>query len=186
MISKTGHVVTAVFTEITHQGEVPLGTRKDSLWTYAYTPEDRARLADAVLSSNLRHPHLPAKRQIYVWDRPCRSSTVLSEQYGFVAWHSEGEDEFPDHRLRIVIEPSRKFGALHYYGPTTTGDIGIWVTRTPHPVPTEEPLYYDSDSDTKFPTDALMPIPELRPAIAEHLDIGVRPDRVDWQPFHVL
>jgi Immunity protein Imm1 len=186
MTLATGHVVTALVDEGGPYGEVPLGTREDSAWTYAYDAAGRARLVEAVFGLDLRHPNLPAKRQIYAWDRPCRSDFVFSEQYGFRSWHSEGESQYPNQCLRLVIEPGHRFGALHYYGPTATGDDGIWVTRTPNPATTDEPFYFDSEGDVEFPADSLLPLTELRPIVAEHVETGVRPECVDWQPFHVL
>lgn len=182
----TSHVVTALVDEGGPYGEVPLGTREDSSWTYAYDATARFRLVSAMFGPDLRHPHLPTKRQIYAWDRPCRSSFVLTERHGFRSWRAEGEDEFPNQCLRLVLEPGHQFGAVHYYGPTATGEDGIWVTRSANPVATTDTLYYDSDSDTEFPADALLNLDELRPIVAEHVETGLRPECVDWQPFTVL
>lgn len=77
MTLATAHVVTALIDAASPQGEVPIGTREDSAWVYAHDDAGRTALVNAVLTQRVLHPRLPAKRQIYAWDQPCRSSEAL-------------------------------------------------------------------------------------------------------------
>ena len=70
-------------------------------------------------------------------------------------WGSAGDDEFPNQCLRLMFDQRHGIGAVHFCGPTVRGEDGIWVTRVPSPLTDSPTLYYDSDSDTEFPVDAV-------------------------------
>ncbi|SHG02368.1 Imm1 family immunity protein [Streptoalloteichus hindustanus] len=89
-----------------------------------------------------------------------------------------GPLQFPDHGLKIDVDPRLGVAALAWVGP----DFDCpWVTKSDRPVPGAS-LHKDIDSATPFPDDAAITLDQLRAAVHEFRESGGhRPKCVEWQ-----
>ncbi|MCP2257268.1 Immunity protein Imm1 [Streptoalloteichus tenebrarius] len=90
-----------------------------------------------------------------------------------------GPLRFPDHGLKIDVDPERGAAALAWVGP---GYDSPWMTHSDRSV-SGASLHKDIDSATPFPANAAITLDQLRAAVHEFHDSGGhRPTCVEWQP----
>ncbi|MBP2334686.1 hypothetical protein JOF41_000864 [Saccharothrix coeruleofusca] len=138
------------------------------------TPEALDQVLDYILDHPQPHPPV-----ITVRDRP----RLLDGRY-------------PDHEVKVDADRRAGVGAMLCSGPAdfapdtdTSGDHGGgWITldrtdRLPEDTPA---LYMDKATRTRFPANALVPLPLWRQALHELLKTGTRPTCVQWQDTDVF
>ncbi|WP_433871809.1 Imm1 family immunity protein [Saccharopolyspora sp. CA-218241] len=87
----------------------------------------------------------------------------------------------PGHQMRVNVDESRRWGAISYVAEGARG--GAWNTRNPAP-PAATTVWFDGSTPTAFPRSAVLPLAEVREAVAEFCRTGLRPTCVRWQPGH--
>lgn len=90
--------------------------------------------------------------------------------------------EIPDRMFKL--DAHQGFGALHYVGPDPAGEadrFGYWVTLASVLAEDAPTLYVDKDNKTEFPSDAVIPLKQVRDALLEFQRTGSRPTCVQWQ-----
>ncbi|WP_211256709.1 Imm1 family immunity protein, partial [Actinoalloteichus caeruleus] len=131
---------------------------------YARVEEERAALVRRIVDEE--HPGWASL--IFVWDRPA------GEGSGRLAW--------PGWQLRVSTEPDLGVGALNWVGRTLSEDEpGSWDSLNSTPIAGVE-VEFDGAIPSYFPPSAVLPIDDVRRAVAEHLCTGLRPECVRWQP----
>ena len=127
-----------------------------------------------------------------------------------------GPLNLPDHQLKFDLDVPRRVAAIHAMGvpdflpaddrakvnaeghgtaeETPGGVMRAWVTKGSRARPAtvrqaddhEVDLFVDFDTRTRFPADAAISWEELREALKELAETGMRPTCVDWQESDVF
>lgn len=129
--------------------------------SYAHERRDKPALVDALL-----RPSRPGSAcHLYAWDRP----------------YDNEELPGPYQQLRVVTAVDDGLGVLNFTEETEDGELRSWHTHNPDP-PSEAPvLSFDLGSPLTFPKDALLPLEQIRSALTEFAEEGLRPASVQWQ-----
>lgn len=101
---------------------------------------------------------------------------------GDVEFHRTKEGPFPNHQLRISVQPSRGFAALNYMDHDDP-QMPIANSYNPkRPLPDVD-LMFNGATGTIFPRTAVIPISKARQALTEWLDTRKRPTCIEWRPY---
>jgi hypothetical protein len=91
-----------------------------------------------------------------------------------------------DDRLRLATDPDTAWAALNFLHYDHTDRCWhTWNTLNPTPEPHTPRLRFGS-SGLFFPTDAALPLPHARQAVAEYCHTATQPTCVRWQPTNYL
>ena len=170
-------VTTVIFLGRRLPESVPLGTREDIAWSFAYTDDQRRALFEEIkteLGGDQRR-----ECGIYSWDRPCRSMMEYThdELTGGNVWMNVGANEFPPQGLTAVAE--YRHGALTFHV-EHNGGSRFYVSSNRDPFPSPPVIRYDTSGDSLFPRRAVLPLGQVHTAIEEYILTGQRPASVDW------
>jgi len=106
--------------------------------------------------------------------------TTLS--IGDVEFHSTREGPFPNHQLRISVQPSAGYAALNYMDHDDPR-MSIANSYNPkRPLPKVR-LIFNGSTGSMFPRTAAIPITDARDALTEWLITRKRPTCIEWRPF---
>ncbi|MEU7481551.1 Imm1 family immunity protein [Lentzea sp. NPDC042327] len=154
---------------------------------------DLERVLDEVIAHRQFHPTV-----VCVKDRPTLGGPL----------------DLPDHQLKFDLDVPHRIAAIHTMGTTdflptdnrahelprrydtaggtAEGVMRAWVTkgsyaRAARSVNDHEPeLFVDFDTRTRFPADAAIAWEQLREALEELAETGMRPTCVQWQESDVF
>lgn len=177
MTLAAGTVTTVIFPDRSLPESVPLGTREDITWSFAYTDDERRALVEEIKTELAGDQHRECS--IYSWDRPCRSMMeyTYDEVTGGNVWMNVGENEFPLQGLTAVAEYGH--GALAFHV-EHDGGSRFYVSSHRDPFPAPPIIRYDTGGDSLFPRRAVLPLDAVHAAIEEYILTGQRPANVDW------
>lgn len=119
--------------------------------------------------------------------------TILDTRH--VYWEttmSVGDEEFrrtkrgpfPNHQLRISVDPVCGFAALNYtdHDDPDMPNADSYSANTPQAAVA---LVFNGTTGAVFPQDSAIPVADARRALIEWLDTRKRPTCIEWRP-HVL
>jgi len=142
----TGTVTTVIFRNCPLPESVPLGTREDITWSFAYTDDERRALVDEIKAELTGQQRREC--DIYSWDRPCRSLLEYThdELTGGNVWMNVGTNEFPPQGLTAVAEYGH--GALAFHFEHDSGSR-FYVSSNRDPFPSPPVIRYDTGACCK-------------------------------------
>jgi Immunity protein Imm1 len=101
---------------------------------------------------------------------------------GDVEFHHTKAGPFPNHQLRVSVQPATGYAALNYTDHDDP-DLPIANSFNPRrPLP-EIRLIFSGATGRVFPRAAAIPIVDARRAVIEWLTTRKRPTCIDWRPF---
>jgi len=106
--------------------------------------------------------------------------TTLS--VGDVEFHQTRSGPFPDHQLRISVNPSSGYAALNYMD-NSDPDMPIANSYNPIRPLAGVDLIFNGATGSVFPRTAAIPIIDARRALNEWLDTRRRPTCIEWRPY---
>ncbi len=106
--------------------------------------------------------------------------TILS--VGEVEFHQTKNGPFPNHKLRISVNPSAGLAALNY---VDHDDPQMTVANSfnPQRPSPQVDLIFNGATGTVFPHAAAIPIADARRALIEWLETWRRPTCIEWRPY---
>lgn len=174
-------VTTVVFGDRRPPPDCPVGTRQDSVWSFAHSDAERVELAAeirAVVDGRSRK-----ECHVYAWDRRCSSGTVLvhDEALGGPVWTNVEDDAYPVGVLYVVAEGG--YGALGLHlstGQADEWDVAHLVSRRRGPLERMPVIRYNLCGITVFHPSSVLPLEQVHAAVEEYMATGARPEAVDW------
>jgi hypothetical protein len=125
--------------------------------------QESIQLIDEVLKTN----HVDWETILYVGD---------------LEFHSTKDGPFPNHQLRISVQPSTGFAAINYVDHDDSA-MPIANSYNPkRPLP-EVDLIFNGETGKIFPRTAAIPITDARNALREWLKTRKRPTCIEWRPY---
>ena len=105
--------------------------------------------------------------------------TTLS--VGDVEFYQDRDGPFPNHQMRVSVNPSLDGAALNYM----QNDVSrMPIVNSYNPEPTiGVALIFSGTTGAVFPRSAVIPIVEARRALNEWLRTRHRPTCIEWRPF---
>lgn len=142
----------------------------------------RAVLVDTLLhtpAAVLTDPRLHYSAYVYVSDTPTYNDPAYPAPDGAAAGST--------------VAAYLRVGVYQGYGGAFFGDHSgragadwAWVALAPHPTPEAPTVYFDQDTDTTFPPQAVMPLHQLHAVVLEWAQTGQQPRNVEWMPINAL
>jgi hypothetical protein len=100
---------------------------------------------------------------------------------GEVEYHATSQGPFPNHQLRISVNPRAGIAALNYMD--NDAEESIMNSFNPaHPLP-EVDLIFSGTTGDVFPRTAAIPIQDARDALLEWIETWHRPTCIQWRPY---
>jgi hypothetical protein len=103
---------------------------------------------------------------------------------GDVEFHTTTRGPFPNHQLRVSVQPSTGFAALNYMDHQDPHMSIANSYNAKRPLP-EVRLIFNGSIGSIFPRSAAIPIASTRQALDEWLATRKRPTCIEWRPFDV-
>jgi hypothetical protein len=101
---------------------------------------------------------------------------------GDVEYHTTKNGPYPNHQLRISVQPSAGLAAITYIDHDDP-DMPVANTYNPQRPPPDINLIFNGETGAVFPRTAAIPISDARDALHEWLSTRKRPTCIDWRPF---
>jgi hypothetical protein len=101
---------------------------------------------------------------------------------GDVEFHQSPDGPYPNHQMRVSVQPSTGYAALNYTD-NDDPDMAIANSYNPsRPLPHID-LIFNGSTASVFPRTAAIPIPDARKALHEWLRTRERPTCIEWRPY---
>jgi hypothetical protein len=101
---------------------------------------------------------------------------------GDAEFHRSKEGPFPNHQLRISVQPSTGYAALNYMD---HDDAEMPIANSfnrKRPLPAVN-LIFNGTTGAVFPRTAAIAITDAREAVIEWLETRKRPTCIEWRPY---
>jgi hypothetical protein len=89
---------------------------------------------------------------------------------------------YPDHQLRISVDPVNGYAAMNYMG-NDDPMMTIANSYNPERLTPEIDLVFNGRTGSVFPRTSLIPITQARIALIEWLETRKRPTCIVWRPY---
>jgi len=101
---------------------------------------------------------------------------------GAVEFHRTREGPFPNHQLRLSVQPASDLAALNYmdHDDPLLPIANSYSPKRPLP---DVDLIFNGATGSVFPRAAAIPIADARAALNEWLTTRKRPTCIEWRPF---
>ena len=101
---------------------------------------------------------------------------------GDVEFHQTTDGPYPDHQMRVSVQPSTGYAALNY---TDNNDpkLSIANSYNPRQPPQDVYLVFSGRTGSVFPPAAAISIENARKALNEWLRTRRRPTCIEWRPY---
>ncbi|SRR6266567_3581669 len=101
---------------------------------------------------------------------------------GDVEFHQTADGPYPDHQMRVSVQPSTGYAALNYAdnNDPTMSIANSYNPRRPLP---DAYLIFNGETGAVFPPAAAIPIADARNALNEWLRTRRRPTCIEWRPY---
>ncbi|HEX5405080.1 MAG TPA: Imm1 family immunity protein [Pseudonocardiaceae bacterium] len=101
---------------------------------------------------------------------------------GDVEFHQTVNGPYPDHQMRVSVQPSTGYAALSYTDPA---DPIMSIANSYNPVRPLPSVYllFNGELGSVFPRTALIPVANARSALNEWLRTRKRPTCIEWRPY---
>jgi hypothetical protein len=101
---------------------------------------------------------------------------------GDVEFHQTADGPYPDHQMRVSVQPSAGYAALNYAdnNDPTMSIANSYEPRRPFP---RVYLIFNGETGAVFPPSAAIPIADARNALHEWLRTRRRPTCIEWRPY---
>jgi Immunity protein Imm1 len=101
---------------------------------------------------------------------------------GDVEFHQSTEGPYPNHQMRVSVQPSTGYAALNYLD-NNDPNMSIANSYSPRrPLPQVD-LIFNGSTASVFPRAAAIPIPDAQNALHEWLRTRQRPTCIEWRPY---
>lgn len=101
---------------------------------------------------------------------------------GDTEFHQTADGPYPDHQMRVSVQPSTGYAALNY---TNNNDTDMYIANSHNPIRPLPNVYllFNGETGFVFPRTAAIPIADARDALMEWLRTRQRPTCIEWRPF---
>jgi hypothetical protein len=108
------------------------------------------------------------------------SETILL--VGDFEYHQSAQGPYPDHQMRVSVQPSEGYAALNY---SDASDSEMFISNSYNPAARSPSVYlvFNGSTGSVFPRCAAIPIDDARSALNEWLHTRQRPTCIEWRPY---
>jgi hypothetical protein len=101
---------------------------------------------------------------------------------GDVEFHQTTEGPYPDHQMRVSVQPSTGYAALNY-ADNNDPKLSIANSYNPRQPLPDVYLVFNGATGSVFPRTAAIPIADARNSLNEWLQTRRRPTCIEWRPY---